>query len=94
MNLKSYLERKKRIAMLVNVSIYLSTIVSIYLSAIAEDLNIYQKRKLKVIIVVEDDKRDALKKALLNSPIWSDEDVENFRNAVKEGYENWEPEQL
>ncbi len=52
---------------------------------VPENLVINKNRKLKVIIVLEDNKRDEMKKALLNSPVWSDEDVEEFQNAVKEG---------
>ncbi len=50
--------------------------------------------RFKVTIKLENDKREKLKEALMNAPVWVDDDVEEFYDTIEKGYENWNPEKF
>lgn len=46
-------------------------------------------KKIKIIILPEEEKQNALSKLLLDAPTWDESDVVNFHKKIREGYENW-----
>jgi hypothetical protein len=50
--------------------------------------------KFQVIIIPQKKKQNRLRQALLDSPVWSDADVQAFKSTVEKGYEKWSPEEL
>jgi hypothetical protein len=45
------------------------------------------------LIVLQEKKQNRLRQALLDAPVWSDADIQDFMNTVEKGYEKWKPEE-
>ena len=50
-------------------------------------------RKIKIIIMNEEEKQNDLGKLLLDAPTWGESDVMDFHQTIREGYENWQIEE-
>ena len=46
-------------------------------------------KKIRIIVLTEEDKQTDLKKMLLDAPTWDKSDALEFHKAIREGYENW-----
>jgi hypothetical protein len=46
-------------------------------------------KKLKIVILPEEEKQTTLSKLLLDAPTWDESDVMDFHEKIREGYENW-----
>jgi len=56
---------------------------------IPDELRKNLTKKIKIIILPEEKKQNALSKLLLDAPTWPDSDVMGFHKKIREGYENW-----
>ncbi len=56
---------------------------------IPDELRKNLTKKIKIIILTEEEKQDALSKLLLDAPTWDKVDVMDFHKKIREGYENW-----
>lgn len=45
--------------------------------------------KIKIIILTEEEKKNALNKLLVDAPTWDESDVMDFYQTIREGYKNW-----
>ena len=45
-------------------------------------------KKIKIIILTEEKKKNTLSKLLLDAPTWDESDVMDFQQTIREGYEN------
>lgn len=53
-----------------------------------------QRGKFRIIIIPEEKKHDKIRRTLLNTPVWSEADVQDFNDRILKGYKNWMPETL
>ncbi|MDM8523976.1 hypothetical protein QUF80_11465 [Desulfococcaceae bacterium HSG8] len=53
-----------------------------------------KQEKFRIIVIQEEKKHDEVRQALLNAPVWSDADVQDFNDAISKGYKNWTLEAL
>jgi len=56
---------------------------------IPDELRKNLTKKIKIIILPEEEKQNALSKLLLDAPTWDESDVMDFHKKIREGYENW-----
>jgi len=56
---------------------------------IPDELRKNLTKKIKIIILTEEEKKNALSKLLLDAPTWDESDVMDFNQTIREGYENW-----
>ena len=56
---------------------------------IPDELRKNLTKKIRIIILTEDEEQNALGRLLLDAPTWDESDVVDFHQAVREGYENW-----
>jgi len=56
---------------------------------IPDELRKNLTKKIKIIILPEEEKQNALSKLLLDAPTWDEFDVMDFHKKIREGYENW-----
>ena len=61
---------------------------------IPKNFNWNRTGKFRVIIIQEEKKHDKVRQALLNAPVWSEADVQDFNDKILKGYKNWTPEAL
>jgi hypothetical protein len=55
---------------------------------IPDDLTINRKGRFRVVLIKEDRDADQMKEALLKAPVWSEEDVSEFKDIIAKGYQN------
>ncbi len=46
-------------------------------------------KKIRIIILPEEEKQNTLSKLLLDAPTWDESDVMDFHKTIREGYKNW-----
>ena len=56
---------------------------------IPDELRKNLTKKIRIIILPEEEKQNALSKLLLDAPTWDESDVMDFHKKIREGYENW-----
>ena len=56
---------------------------------IPDELRKNLTKKIKIIILPEEKKQNALSKLLLDAPTWHESDVMDFHKKIREGYGNW-----
>ena len=61
---------------------------------IPDELRKNLTQKIKIIILTEEKKKNALSKLLLDAPTWDESDVMYFQQKIREGYENWKIEEF
>ena len=61
---------------------------------IPDELRKNLTKKIKIIILTEEKKKNALSKLLLNAPTWDESDVMDFQQTIREGYKNWKIEEF
>lgn len=59
---------------------------------IPDELRKNLTKKIKIIILTEEKKKNALSKLLLDAPTWDESDVMDFQQTIREGYKNWKIE--
>ena len=61
---------------------------------IPDELRKNLTKKIKIIILTEEKKKNALSKLLLDAPTWDESDVMDFQQTIQEGYKNWKIEEF
>lgn len=61
---------------------------------IPDELRKNLTKKIKIIILTEEKKKNALSKLLLNAPTWEESDVMDFQQTIREVYKNWKIEEF
>ena len=61
---------------------------------IPDELRKNLTKKIKIIILNEERKKNALKELLLDAPTWDESDVMDFQQTIREGYKNWKIEEF
>lgn len=61
---------------------------------IPDELRKNLTKKIKIIILTEEKKKNALSKLLLNAPTWDESDVMDFQQTIRERYKNWKIEEF
>jgi hypothetical protein len=61
---------------------------------IPDELRKNLTKKIQIIILTEEKKKNALSKLLLDAPTWDESDVMDFQQTIREGYKNWKIEEF
>ena len=61
---------------------------------IPDELRKNLTKKIKIIILNEEKKKNALSELLLDAPTWDESDVMDFQQTIRKGYENWKIEEF
>ena len=61
---------------------------------IPDELRKNLTKKIKIIILTEEKKKNNLSKLLLDAPTWDESDVMDFQQTIQEGYKNWKIEEF
>ena len=58
--------------------------------------NIYENEKVEIIIlpILNKKRKETLSDLLLDGPVWTEEEIENFEDNLQKGYDNWKLEKI